>query len=176
VSGVDDLAVLLAEREIERVVLRYCRGVDRLDEDLIRSVYHEGATDDHGVYQGDGRGFAAFIVPLLREAYESTTHAVHNCQIDVRGTGDGDSADAETYCLAYHERREPIDDRWIDVFACRYLDRFERRAGRWAIIRRIVVHDWNAVLPVAGDFGEMVATFTAGRRDRNDESYRGMTG
>ena len=41
--------------------------------------------------------------------------------------------------------------------------------------RRVVVHDWDAVLPVAGDFGEMVATFTGGRRDRTDESYRGMT-
>lgn len=170
-----DTAVLLAEREIERVVLRYCRGIDRLDEDLIRSVYHEGAMDNHGVYQGDGQAFAAFIVPLLREAYRSTTHAVQNCLIDVHGTDEGDSADAETYCVAYHERRDPAGDRWVDVFACRYVDRFERRDGRWGIVRRVVVHDWNVVLPAAGDFGEMVATFTGGRRDRNDESYRGMT-
>lgn len=61
------------------------------------------------------------------------------------------------------------------MFACRYVDRFERRAGRWGVVRRVVVHDWDAVLPVAGDFGEMVATFTGGRRDRNDESYRGIT-
>jgi hypothetical protein len=175
VSVGDELAVLLAEREIERVVLRYCRGVDRLDEDLLRSVYHEGATDNHGVYQGDGPGFAAFIVPLLRTAYEATTHAVHNCLIDVHGTGEGATADAETYCVAYRERRDPAGDRWVDVFACRYIDRFERRAGRWAITDRVVVHDWDAVLPVAGDFGEMVATFTGGRRDRNDESYRGLT-
>jgi len=165
--------VLLAEREIERVLLRYCRGIDRLDEELIRSVYHDGATDDHGVYQGDGKGFAAFIVPLLRAAYRSTTHAVHNCRIDLDGTDDGDGADTETYCVANHERVDDDGQRWLDVFACRYIDRFERREGRWAIVRRIVVHDWNAVLPVAGDFGEMVKTFTAGRRDRDDESYRG---
>jgi len=175
VNAGDDLAVLLAEREIERVVLRYCRGIDRLDEDLIRSVYHEGATDNHGVYQGDGQAFAAFIVPLLREAYRSTTHAVQNCLIDVHGTEDGAGADAETYCLAYHDRRDAGGDRWVDVFACRYVDRFERRAGRWGIVRRVVVHDWDAVLPVAGDFGEMVAAFHGGRRDRNDESYRGIT-
>ena len=174
-SAGNDLDVLLAEREIEQVVRRYCRGIDRLDEDLIRSVYHEDAFDDHGVYQGDGRGFAAFIVPLLRDAYRSTTHAVHNCLIDVHGTGDGDAADAESYCIAYHDRTDPAGDRSLDVFACRYVDRFERRSGRWAIVRRVVVHDWNAVLPVAGDFGEMVATFTGGRRDRNDESYKGMT-
>jgi hypothetical protein len=165
------VAVLLAEREIERVLLRYCRGIDRLDEELIRSVYHDGATDDHGVYQGDGKAFAAFIVPMLRDAYRSTTHAIHNCQIDV----DGDRADAETYCVAYHERVDEVGERCLDVFACRYVDRFERRDGRWAIVQRVVVHDWNAVVAPTGDFGDMVKTFTAGRRDRSDESYRGIT-
>jgi len=175
VTAGDDLAVVLAEREIQQVLLRYCRGIDRLDEDLIRSVYHEGSTDDHGVYQGDGQAFASFIVPRLRDAYRSTTHSIHNCLIDLHGTADGAVADAETYCVAYHDRRDPAGEGWIDVFACRYVDRFERRAGRWGIVRRVVVHDWDAVLPVAGDFGEMVATFTGGRRDRTDESYRGMT-
>lgn len=170
----DGLDVLLAEREIRRVLLRYCRGIDRLDEDLVASVYHEGATDDHGVYQGDGRKFAAFIVPLLRARYRATTHTVHNCAIDVHDTGDGGGADAETYCVAYHDRFESDGPRALDVFACRYLDRFERRAGVWAIVRRVVVHDWDAVFPLTGDFGEMVATFAAGRRDREDLSYRGM--
>ena len=73
----------------------------------------------------------------------------------------------------YHERLDDAGERWLDLFACRYLDRFERRAGTWAIVRRVVVHDWDAVLPLAGDFGDMVKTFTAGRRDRDDESYRG---
>jgi hypothetical protein len=88
------VGVMLAEREIERVLLRYCRGIDRLDEDLIRSVYHDGATDDHGVYQGDGKAFAAFIVPLLRDAYRATMHAIHNCLIEVDGTDDGAGAEA----------------------------------------------------------------------------------
>lgn len=167
----DGLAVLLAEREIKRVLLRYCRGIDRLDEELIRSVYHDGATDDHGIYQGDGQAFAAFVVPLLRDAYRSTMHTIQNCLIEVEGSGDGAGAEAETYCVAYHERVDDAGERWLDVFACRYVDRLERRTGRWGIVRRVVVHDWDAVVPVAGDFGEMVKTFTAGRRDREDESY-----
>ena len=161
------LDALLAEREIHRALLRYCRGVDRLDEDLIRSAYHDGSTDDHGVYRGSGKGFAAFIVPLLRERYRATTHAIHNCLIEV----DRERAEAETHCVAYHERLDEAGARWLDLFACRYLDRFERRQGVWAIAERRVVHDWDAVVPLAGDFGEMVATFTAGRRDRSDPSY-----
>ncbi len=37
--GVDEL---LARAAIHDVVLRYCRGIDRLDRDLVRSCYHPG--------------------------------------------------------------------------------------------------------------------------------------
>ncbi|WP_221890845.1 nuclear transport factor 2 family protein [Microbispora sp. KK1-11] len=33
------------QQEIHEVVLRYCRGVDRLDMDLVRSAYHPDAID-----------------------------------------------------------------------------------------------------------------------------------
>ena len=35
-----DVQLLLAEREVKNVVLRYCRGVDRMDLALVRSCYH----------------------------------------------------------------------------------------------------------------------------------------
>ena len=37
---------------IRDAALRYCRGVDRLDVELMKSAYWEGATDDHGVFVG----------------------------------------------------------------------------------------------------------------------------
>jgi hypothetical protein len=38
----------LADRKaIRHCLLRYARGVDRIDEDLLRSVYWEDATDEH---------------------------------------------------------------------------------------------------------------------------------
>jgi hypothetical protein len=48
----DDLQVLVAEAEIGRVIARYCRAIDRMDEGLLRSCYHPGATDEHGVVPG----------------------------------------------------------------------------------------------------------------------------
>ena len=38
---------------IRDAALRYCRGVDRLNVELMKSAYWEGATDDHGVFVGD---------------------------------------------------------------------------------------------------------------------------
>ena len=52
-----ELEELIEERAILSVLKRYCRGIDRLDEELVRSCYHEDSTDDHGVYKGKGVDF-----------------------------------------------------------------------------------------------------------------------
>jgi hypothetical protein len=42
------IAAQLADREaIKHCVLRYCRGLDRLDEAMLREVYWPEAIDDH---------------------------------------------------------------------------------------------------------------------------------
>ena len=38
---------------IRDTALRYCRGVDRLDEDLMKSAYWPDATDNHGTFIGN---------------------------------------------------------------------------------------------------------------------------
>lgn len=38
--------------EIWQVLMNYCRGVDRLDRELLLSCYHPDATDDHGIFMG----------------------------------------------------------------------------------------------------------------------------
>jgi hypothetical protein len=43
----NDVAILLAERDIRGVLARYCRGIDRGDYDLVRD-YHSDAIDEHG--------------------------------------------------------------------------------------------------------------------------------
>jgi SnoaL-like domain len=46
------VARMLDHHEIREVLLRYCRGIDRRDYDLVRSCYHPDATDDHGDFRG----------------------------------------------------------------------------------------------------------------------------
>ena len=53
----------LADREaIRECALRYARGVDRLDADLMKSAYWPDATDDHGRFVGNGWEFAERVV------------------------------------------------------------------------------------------------------------------
>lgn len=165
------IAVLLAEREIRAALARYCRGIDRLDEDLVRSAYHNPSYDNHGVYQGDGYAFASWVVPMLRQAYETTMHFLGNSHIEF-SDNDGSLAGVETYFIAYHLQVDEAGKRWNHVFAGRYVDRFECWDGEWKIVHRTVVHDWDEVRQVTERFpDEMMETFIPGRRDHEDVSY-----
>lgn len=136
-----DLERLAARAEIQDLLFRYCRGIDRADADLVRSVYHPGATDDHGVFSGDAHEFAEFVIPMLTAEYTVTQHQLSNMLIDI--DDDLQAARAETYFTAYHRERASEGARRMVVFGGRYLDRLEHRDGRWGIVERVVAHDWS---------------------------------
>ncbi|MFZ4122290.1 MAG: nuclear transport factor 2 family protein [Caulobacterales bacterium] len=137
----DSLALrleLLEDRcAIEAALVRYCRGVDRCDEALLKSVYWEDSVDDHGSFVGPGWAFAAALMPAL-SGMKGTMHAISNIHIELMG----DWARAETYCVAYHLLPAAGQDREM-VVGGRYLDRFEKRSGEWRIKHRLYVMDWN---------------------------------
>ena len=58
---------LASKDAIHDVLMRYCRGIDRLDVELLKSCYHEDSWDDHGHYKGGGHAFAQFIAESLAE-------------------------------------------------------------------------------------------------------------
>ena len=47
---------------IREAAMRYSRGVDRLDAELMKSAYWPDATDDHGRFVGNGWEFADRVV------------------------------------------------------------------------------------------------------------------
>jgi hypothetical protein len=140
-SGDQDAAVaaLLAENEIRKVLLLYCRGVDRLDRDLVRACFHEDAVDSHGNFEGDVDSLLDWMWGVLTK-FDTTMHFVGNMLIEV----EGDLARAETYGVAFH-RGEPEKPHRNLINGFRYVDRFERRDGAWRIARRTVVTDWTRV-------------------------------
>ncbi len=166
------LSVVADKQEIREVLMRYGRGVDRLDEDLIRSCYHEDSFDDHGHWKGNGQDFAAFIVASLRERSHHTTHAVANVLIEINPS-DPDKARSEAYSLAYLRRNDESGREWLDFFSGRYVDKFERRNGEWKIVHRVVVHDWSISNPLdASSFPLPMDSFAQGKRDRTDLVYQ----
>lgn len=163
----EKLQHLLDEAEIRRVHIRYCRGVDRMDWDLIRSCYHPDAIDRHGAYEGGVEGFIEWAAELL-PAFECTQHFTGNQYVQI----DGDVAYAEHYAQAIHRTRPTSEAPATDWIAfIRYVDRMERRNGEWRIADRMVVLDSqrsDAVL----DKSVPLANFNVGRRDKSDPSYK----
>jgi hypothetical protein len=131
---------LLAERAIHRVLLQYCRGIDRMDADLVRSSYHPDAVDDHGSFRGTVDEFVVWVWRLL-DRYSMTMHFLGNSLVDVHPERP-DVAHAETYGMAFHRSDDPDPGRNL-VIGFRYLDRFENRpTGGWRIARRLCTTEW----------------------------------
>jgi hypothetical protein len=159
-----DLKLLLDKQQIHEVMMRYCRAVDRVDEELLRSVYHPDAIDNHGLFNGSAADFVPWCINQLREAYTATQHFIGNELIEVRG----DRAFCEFYFVAYHRYERKGEPRQMAAGG-RYVDRFERRVGEWRIAERTVVVDWQRVDRVYEPDAGML---TMGQRSREDLSYR----
>ena len=162
----DPIHRLLDEHQIRRVLLDYCRGIDRGDVALVDSVYHPDATDDHGSFVGPGRDFASYAIPRLAARYEATMHTIGDSIIDFSGE---DTAFVETPVVAQHV----VDNdgfHALEWFGGRYVDRFERRQGAWRIADRTVVRTWDKVEQVELCFEP--GRFTEGLRSTDDISYR----
>jgi hypothetical protein len=164
------LASLLDKQALYELALRYCRGIDRRDLKLVRSLYHDDAIDDHGaMFRGSADEYVAWL-PSVLAGFEATTHAIQNALYVL----DGDRAEGELYMLAYH--RTPAPDARDILIGGRYLDRYERRQGNWKIARRSLALDWCRVVPVnAEDYREFAAGAPLGRADADDPSYRALT-
>lgn len=148
---------LFDEHELTSLLIRYCRGVDRCDEALIRSCYHPEAQDDHGTFKGSGWDFAAYVTRSHR-GQPLKQHALTNISLEI----DGDAAWGESYA----EMRTTSDAGELVYGFGRYIDRFERRDGEWKIAdRRVTVEG------VAGASGFDPKDFVQARQDRSDPSY-----
>jgi 3-phenylpropionate/cinnamic acid dioxygenase small subunit len=129
----------LARLEIQNVLWRYARGVDRGDYDTIASVYHPDGTDEHVDFEGLGTEFARGLTD--RYGHMSTVGQHHITNVIVEMDGD-DDARVESYFLSFHPYEAGESVR-MGIAAGRYLDHFQRREGEWKILARRVVMDWT---------------------------------
>lgn len=129
------LDAVISRQQIADITMTYCRGVDRADVALLSGVFHDDAVVVSGAFNGSGKDFAPAICALVEEAYAQTFHSVANQWIAV----EGDGAVGETYVIAVSTSKDGATDT---LTGGRYIDRFERREGRWAIAERTFVLDW----------------------------------
>ncbi|MBK7949280.1 MAG: nuclear transport factor 2 family protein [Deltaproteobacteria bacterium] len=160
------IARLLDQQEIERVIHDYCRGIDRRDLALVRSCYHDDATDHHGSFFGTADEYVVWVDKLLAR-YRFTTHALN--QVTVEFGPDPDRAAVETYGISVH-RGDPAKPHQNLATAFRYLDRFERRAGRFKIASRVAIGEWSLRLPETA-WWDIPESHVASRRDATDPIY-----
>ena len=176
---------LVAKDAIRDVVYRYCRGIDRLDLDLVRSCYHSDGTDSHGSFEGGVDAYLAWVEPLLSR-YDRTFHFIGNLLIDfdnpTRGRVSPRLASAvadptvptvaccESYGIAHHESAGgPTHANLVTGF--RFIDRFEDRGKGWAIASRTAVTEWSRKDDESG-WWSPPEDFERGSRNGADPLYR----
>ena len=154
-----DLTALAAHHEIDRVLKRYCRAMDRIDAALGYSVWHDDGLADYGpIFRGTGRAFVDWVCDFHR-TLEGQSHQIANTLIELRG----DRAGSETYVTAALLFRAAGRHR-VTTSRGRYLDEWSCRGGLWAIDRRRFVLDFAFTEDVEAREGW-------GTRDAGDPSY-----
>jgi len=162
------LREMVDRHEIWQVMMRYGRGLDRLDVELARSCYFDDAIEDHGHFVGTPDDFIQWANQASL-SFESIQHGLmnHICELD------GDNAHCETYFLFTGVAAKPPHLLAMG----RYIDHFQRRNSEWRIANRVMILERNielfdnralAHLPSAYRDGEVQPA----TRDRNDVSYQ----
>lgn len=172
-KGVTQIAAELADREaIREVLMRYCRGIDRLDIELLRSTYWPDAHDEHLEFSGNIEEFIAYSQPILG-AMRWSQHMIGNMLIVI----DGSRAEVESYFQGYHSVPDDNGGRHDHIAAGRYLDVFEKRQDEWRILRRFVVTDWFRDYADTGDWsiGPFGMQVERGDQKPLDKSYSFFT-
>lgn len=155
------LRPIIDRQEIMDVLLRYARGVDRLDADLISSAYFSDAVDIRGHSQRRGDLVAAELLARLASEWDSTFHALSNIRIELKG----DQAWAESYFQSWKQRTGDWGTHTLHVCG-RYVDLLENRVGGWRIARREVLTD--LVQEADGSSSDLAIL---GHRSKTDPSY-----
>jgi len=150
-------------QDIHDCLVRYCRGVDRFDREMVRSAYHPDALDDHGDFVGGVEGFIDWAFDYHTRHQRRTMHSIttHSCELNA------DTAHTETYWNFISVNQEAPHQTFSSG---RYIDRLERRNGEWRIAARVcVINGLDHQLDPQAQVGDLA--FVPSTRDRSDPSY-----
>jgi len=161
------LQYLTDRQEILDCIVNTSCGNDRFDTERISAAYHADGLHDLGQKLIPGSGYGAHANHAHAAICEANLHNVtmHACEID------GDVAHAESYVIGLFLDKGCQTAR---ILAGRYIDRLEKRDGRWGIaIRRATVEiplEGKAILPNRNTVPG--SGYLTGSRNKSDPSYQ----
>jgi hypothetical protein len=161
---------LTSRQQIADVYVRFTRGFDRQDEELVKSVFWPDAQVNYGKSQSFPRDqFIARHLPAHKR-FASYAHHITSQAVDIAG----DVAHVESYVLAFFRAQ---DDKSTTIAGGRYIDRVDRRNGEWRVaVREFFPHYWieaNSIFETSFAAADWPRTGCwLGTRDKSDPSYR----
>jgi SnoaL-like domain len=168
---------LIDKAEIQDQLYRWCRGVGRKDWELVRSIFHADAHDDHGTFNASADDFIRWQ-QRHHVGIDQSAHLLSNILIEFASP---DVALVESYVVAYHHYTSAAQQAHTDILGDkgaavgefnsrgvgRYLDRFEKRGGPWRITKRTTLFE-TFRLDQLGDRC-LQPHWLASQRDETDE-------
>src|SRR5579863_10377653 len=109
--------------QILQVLATYSRGMDRVDVELMKSVYWDDGVDNHGDhFRGPGWAFAELACGQMPKLFRATQHFLGQTYFAALTET---RAFTETYFCSTHDPLDPA----LPVFSNygRYIDVFEKR-------------------------------------------------
>jgi hypothetical protein len=157
------LQELLDKQAIRDVLSRYCRGLDRMDKEMVRRVWWAGGTAFYdGIFEGTGHEFVDWVWEA-HAPMERHSHQITNVLTEVAG----DRATSESYVtVVLWTLPDEAGAQTEIVGRGRYLDRWGKRDGIWAIEHRVHLLDMQTIAPLTR--GDISAGST---RDQKDLSF-----
>jgi ketosteroid isomerase-like protein len=143
----DDIQRLLDRAAIHDVHTRYYQGIDRGDQDQVRSCFTE---DVQAFYDGRApvKGIEALMASFFAfknqksGEWKVTTHFMGNLNYNML---EADVAETETNAIAFLVLGYEKDH--LAMRSLRYLDRLRKTSDGWRICARQHTLDWSCQVP-----------------------------
>ena len=131
------LQELVDKAGIRDVMMRYARGIDRRDMDLIASSFAPDAYVNYAGREDQGRDNIISRLRTSTSRYRST-HFMGDQEIQING----DTADVETYAIDYLFYTVE-GTHYQSMGGLRYVDKMVRQNGQWQVQHRVMHIDWR---------------------------------
>jgi hypothetical protein len=167
-----DLADLRDLRAIENVLARYSRALDWLDDEVLNPIFFDDAEIDYGFFKGSGKDFKPVLMAVER-SMGRRWHFTSQVQILLEGS----AAEVESYNFSVAATAEsPGPASEVMHFYGKYVDRFEKRGGRWGIIRRKHLQIGAATIAETAMQGPLAVLNQIGAATPRHSDYRRLIG